>query len=92
MLDGDGLARGNAQEAVMAQAVSVLLVGGILAGAFVGMKVGTARWSHRYYRRNKAAMPGLRRTAWSDIRTAAGLVLLVAVLIAAFLFGISAQG
>jgi hypothetical protein len=92
MLDGDGTARGNAQEAVMAQAVSVLMVGGILVGAFIGMKVGTARWSHRYYRRTKAAMPGLRRTAWSDIRTAAGFVLLAALLVAAFVMGVNAQG
>jgi hypothetical protein len=91
MLGGDGTARGNAQEAVMSQAVSILMVGGILVGAFVGMKVGAARWSHRYYRRSKAAMPGLRRTAWSDIRTAVGLVLLVALLVVAFVMGINAQ-
>jgi hypothetical protein len=76
---------------VMDQVMSVLMVGGILIGAFVGVKVGQARWTHRYYRRNKAAMPGLRRTAWAEIRTAAGAALVVALLVIAFVYGINLQ-
>jgi hypothetical protein len=76
----------------MDQVVSVLAVGCILVGAFVGVKVGQARWTHRYYRRNKAAMPGLRRTAWAEIRTAAGAALVVVVLVVAFVAGLSRQG
>jgi hypothetical protein len=76
----------------MDQVVSVLAVGCILIGTFVGVKVGQARWTHRYYRRNKAAMPGLRRTAWAEIRTAAGAMLVMVILVVAFVAGITMQG
>jgi hypothetical protein len=76
----------------MQQAVSVLVVGCLLVGALVGVKVGKARSSHSYYRRVKESTPGLRKTAWTDIRNAAGVVLLVLVLIVAFVYGITAQG
>jgi hypothetical protein len=76
----------------MGQLVSVLMVGCVLVGALVGMKVGRARSSHSYYRRAAASMPAYKRTAWSDIRAAAGFVLLAAILVAAFVVGISAQG
>jgi hypothetical protein len=75
----------------MRQAVSVLVVGCILVGGFVGTKVGQARWSHRYYRRNKGSMPTLRRTAWAEIRYAATATLLVALLVVAFLMGLNAR-
>jgi hypothetical protein len=76
----------------MDQVVSVLAVGCVVIGAFVGVKVGQARWTHRYYRRNKAAMPVLRRTAWAEIRIAAGAMLVVVLLVVAFVAGINAQG
>jgi hypothetical protein len=76
----------------MQQAVSVLLVGCLLVGALVGMQVGKARSSHDYYRRVKESTPELRKTAWTDIRSAAGVVLLVAILVVAFVYGITAQG
>ena len=40
----------------MSQVMSVLVVGGVLVGGFVGLKLGHATWSHRYYRRNRAAI------------------------------------
>jgi ABC-type Fe3+ transport system permease subunit len=76
----------------MSQAISVLVVGSLLVGAFVGTKVGKARWSRRYYRRTKASMPALRRTSWTDIRAAATAALVVALLVVAFVYGINAQG
>jgi ABC-type Fe3+ transport system permease subunit len=76
----------------MSQVLSVLVVGCILVGGFVGTKVGQARWSHRYYRRNKASMPTLRRAAWAEIRYAATATLVVALLVVAFLYGINARG
>jgi hypothetical protein len=75
----------------MRQAVSVLVVGCVLVGGFVGTKVGQARWSHRYYRRNKASMPTMRKAAWAEIRYAATATLVVAVLVVAFVFGINAR-
>lgn len=75
----------------MSQLMSVLVVGGVLVGAFVGSKVGQARWSHRYYRRNKASIPTLRRAAWAEIRYAATATLLVALLVVAFVVGVSAR-
>jgi ABC-type Fe3+ transport system permease subunit len=74
----------------MRQAVSVLVVGCFLVGGFVGTKVGQARWSHRYYRKSKQSMPGLRKAAWAEIRYAATATLLVALLVVAFVWGINA--
>jgi hypothetical protein len=76
----------------MQQVVSVLVVGCLVVGAFIGMKVGRARSSHGYYRRAKESMPVLRKTAWTEIRSAAGIVLLVAILVAVFVYGITTQG
>jgi ABC-type Fe3+ transport system permease subunit len=75
----------------MSQVMSVLVVGGVLVGAFVGSKVGQARWSHRYYRRNKASIPTLRRAAWAEIRYAATATVLLALLVVAFVVGVSAR-
>jgi hypothetical protein len=73
----------------MSQVMSVLVVGGVLVGAFVGSKVGQARWSHRYYRRNKASIPTLRRAAWAEIRYAATAAMLLALLVVAFVVGVN---
>jgi hypothetical protein len=75
----------------MQQTVSVLVVGFLVVGAMAGLRVGKARTSHNYYRRVKGSVPGLRKTAWADIRGAAGLVLLVAFLIVAVVIGLNAQ-
>jgi cobalamin biosynthesis protein CobD/CbiB len=76
----------------MQQAVFILVVGCLLVGAFVGVKVGKARSSHTYYRRVKESMPGLRKSAWADIRNAVGVIALVVFLLVVFVYGITAQG
>lgn len=74
----------------MQQTVSLLVVGFLVVGALAGLKVGKARTSHNYYRRVKGSVPGLRKTAWADIRGAAGVVLLVVFLLVVFVYGVSA--
>jgi hypothetical protein len=74
----------------MQQTVSVLVVGFLVVGALAGLKVGKARTSHTYYRRVKSSVPGLRKSAWSDIREAAGVIVLILFVIVAVVIGINA--
>ena len=71
----------------MGGAVLATFAGAAIIGWMMGWFAERARRSRSDYMKTKALVPGLKKTAWRDMRKAAGRVVVVAVLFGAAAYG-----